>query len=78
MNGNKNWLADFAELAAGAIGIVVLIGVVKWMIGQGINSWRTKDENYRRDCVLIPVIAGLFVVATLVLGICTLFGIVHY
>ena len=53
----------------GAIYLWLIYVLVSWFIRSGIESWRTKDENYRRDCVVIPICAGIFAVATAALGI---------
>jgi hypothetical protein len=77
-NKNGNWLADLSELCAGVIGLGILIAVVQWGVTRGIESWRTKDEDYRRDCVVLPICAVIFGVGLAILGLDALFHFIPY
>jgi hypothetical protein len=56
----------------------LIYALVSWFIRSGIESWRTKDENYRRDCVVIPVCAVILGAATLALAIGCLLGLIPW
>jgi len=54
---------DLEELLLWGRGIFYLwliYALISWFIRSGIESWRTKDEEYRRDCVVIPICAVIF------------------
>lgn len=72
---------DLEELLLWSRGIFYLwliYALISWMIGKGIESWRTKDEEYRRDCVVIPICAVIFWGSTLALGIACLLGLIPW
>ena len=56
----------------------LIYALVSGFIRSGIESWRTKDEEYRRDCVVIPICAVIFGVGTLALGIACLLGLIPW
>jgi hypothetical protein len=56
----------------------LIYALVSGFIRSGIESWRTKDEEYRRDYVVIPICAVIFGVATLPLGIGCLLGLIPW
>jgi hypothetical protein len=71
-------LEELFLMARGMVYIGIIVKVLNWCIGQAIHSWRTKDENFRRDCVVIPICAVILGVGVAILGLDALFHFIPY
>jgi len=66
------------EIIGGIVGLVLIWKLGRWFVTGAIESWRTKDEAFRRDCIGIPICAVILGVAVAILGLDALFHFIPY
>jgi hypothetical protein len=71
-------LSTIATVVVGLLSLGLIIWAIGWFIDEMIKSWQTKDENYRRDCIVLPIALGILALAGAVLGLDALFHFIPY
>ena len=76
MNKDSSFIEEVGEGVGHIIRFIATVKVIimmgqlaHWMFKQGVESWRVKDEMYRRDCIVLPIAGVVFAIGCLGVGI---------